>query len=51
MVEGKIKITTELPPDKLGSWSSKAALELNLRRMPLALDPWMRIRSAGEFKG
>ena len=52
MVEGKIKITPELPPDQLGSWSGKAALELsNLSRMPVALDPWMRIRSAGEFKG
>jgi len=52
MVEGKIKITLELPPDQLGSWSSKATLELsNLSRMPVALDPWMRIRSAGEFKG
>ena len=39
-------------PDQFGRWSGKAALELsNLSRMPMALDPGIRIRSAGEFKG
>jgi hypothetical protein len=52
MVEGKIKITPDLPPDQLGSCSGKAALEVsNVSRMPVALYPWMRIRLAGEFKG
>ena len=52
MVEGKNEITPELPPEQLSSLSSKAALELsNLSRMPVTLDPWMRIPSAGEFKG